>query len=121
MAATVSPGRRRVNVTWQVGTQKYQTSMADSSTKGSLFALMGFTDKGENSDKDAITLKRTDALENGLLIPLVAECRQGGRSTYKKIYVPTTKVEETIKGAAGKTIGPATVQKIRGIKHRVLI
>jgi hypothetical protein len=119
--ATVSPGRKRVNVTWQVGTQKYQTSIADSSTKGSLFALMGFTDKGENSDKDAIILKRSDCLENGLLIPLVAECRIGGRSSYKRIYVPTPKVEETIKSGAGKTIGSATVSKVRGIKHRVFI
>ena len=119
--ATVSPGRKRVNVTWQVGVTKYQTSMADSGTKGSLFALMGFTDKGENSDKDAVTLKRADCLENGLLIPLVAECRQGNRTSYKKIYVPTPKVEETIKGGAGKTIGAATVQKVRGVKHRVFI
>ncbi len=119
--ATVSPGRKRVNVTWQVGTQTYQTSLADNSTKGSLFALMGFTDRGQNPVKDALTLKRADCLENGLLIPLVAECRLGGRTTYKKIYVPTPKVEETIKGGAGKTIGSATVSKIRGLKHRVFI
>lgn len=121
MAATVSPGKKRVNVSWSVGATKYQTSMADNSTKGSLFALMGFTDKGENTEAGAVIINRATALDNGLLIALVAECKLGNRQTYKKIYVPTTKVEETIKSGIGKTIGTATVTKVRSVKHRVYV
>jgi hypothetical protein len=121
MATTVSPGRKRVNVSWKVGATTYQSSMADNSTKGSLFGVMGFTDKGENSEPGAVVISRSTALENGLLIALVAECKTGNRLTYKKIYVPTPKVEETIKGGQGKTIGSATVTKIRSVKHRVYL
>lgn len=116
---TVAPGRKRVNVEFTLGGKVYSLKMADNSTKGTLFALMGYTDKGDNTTTGATVLKREGALDNGLIVPMIADCKKGSRTSTKKIYVPVDKLEETIKQGAGKTIGALSVIKVRGIRVRV--
>lgn len=115
----VAPGRKRVHVEFTQAGQVYSIKMADSNTKGSLFALMGFTDKGDKVTDGATILTRDGALDNGLVVPMIADCKQGSRTTTKKVYIPVGKLEETIKNGGGKTIGSLTVIKIRGIRVRV--
>jgi hypothetical protein len=116
----VAPGRKRVHVEFKdKGGKTYSLKMADSNTKGTLFALMGYTDKGDKVSDGATILTRDGALDNGLVVPMIADCKQGSRTTTKKVYIPVTKLEETIQGAAGKTIGALNVIKIRGIRVRV--
>jgi hypothetical protein len=115
----VAPGRKRVNVEFTQGGQVYSLKMADSNTKGTLFSLMGFTDKGDKVTAGATILTRDGALDNGYVVPMMADCKQGSRSTTKKVYIPVGKLEETIKSSNGKTIGSTTVTKVRGIRVRV--
>jgi hypothetical protein len=123
-ATAVDPKRVRQNVeftTSGTGAQTYSISMANSNTQGTLFGLMGFSDKGNKITAGATKISRADALSNGLLIPMTADCIRGNRTVSRKIYVPVAKLEETIKGAPGKTIGTLQVTKVRGIVHRVFI
>jgi hypothetical protein len=120
----IDPKRKRVNVeftTTGTGGQTYSTKMANSNTEGTLFALMGYTDKGEKITDGATKASRSDLLQNGLIVPMIAQCSRGTRSVTRKIYVPVSKLEETIKQGPGKTIGTLKVQKIRGVVHRVLV
>lgn len=119
MAATpVNPSKKRVNVTWTVGDDKYQSSVSAGFTKGTLFTLMGYTDKGESDEAGAIILDRSDAIANGLLIKMIARCKEGTRRVSRTIYVPTNKIEDTVKGAKGKTIGSAQVLKVVSPRKR---
>jgi hypothetical protein len=115
----VAPGRKRVHVEFTYNSKVYSLKMADSNTKGTLFALMGYTDKGDKVTDGATILTRDGALDNGLVVPMIADCKQGSRTTTKKIYIPVAKLEETIKNGGGKTIGALSVIKIRGIRVRV--
>jgi hypothetical protein len=115
----VAPGRKRVNVEFTLGGQVYSLKMADDNTKGTLFSLMGYTDKGDKTTAGATILKREGALDNGLIVPMMADCKKGNRTSTKKVYIPVDKLEETIKQGGGKTIGTSTVVKIRGIRVRV--
>jgi hypothetical protein len=120
----VDPKRKRVNVEFAAtgaGAQVYSTKMANSNTEGTLFTLMGYTDKGDAITAGATKVSRSDALQNGLIVPMIAQCSRGNRSVTRKIYVPVNKLEETIKQGPGKTIGTLQVQKIRGVVHRVLV
>ncbi len=115
----VAPGRKRVHVEFTLGGKIYSLKMADSNTKGTLFGAMGYSDKGDKVSTGATILTRDGALDNGLIVPMVADCKKGSRTSTKKIYIPVDKLEETIKTGAGKTIGPLTVIKVRGIRVRV--
>jgi hypothetical protein len=115
----VAPGRKRVNVEFTQGGQVYSLKLADSNTKGTLFPLMGYTDKGDKTTAGATILTRDGALDNGLVVPMIADCKQGSRTTTRKIYIPVGKLEETIKNGGGKTIGALSVIKIRGVRVRV--
>jgi hypothetical protein len=115
----VSPGRKRVHVEFTAGGKVYSLKMADSNTKGTLFGLMGYTDKADKVTDGATILTRDGALDNGLVVPMIADCKQGSRTTTKKIYIPVGKLEETIKNGGGKTIGALSVIKVRGIRVRV--
>ncbi len=113
-----NPSRKRSYVTFTVNSDVYQIQMANSRTQGSLFGLMGFTDKGNTPDENAIDLSLQDALENGLLVKLTAAGRIGTKSASRTIYVPTVKLEETFKSGKGKTIGTFKVNKIRSVRKR---
>jgi hypothetical protein len=95
--------------------------MAKGATVGTLFSTMGLSIVTGANPAGSIELKRGDVIENGLAITLTAECKAStGRLTYKKILVPTPKIEETIRTGAGKTIGTATVIKVRASKNRLV-
>lgn len=122
----VDPKRQRVNVEFSTtgssggAANVYSCKMANSNTQGTLFTLMGYTDKGDKVTNGAIPITREQALENGLIIRMVADCKRGNRTMTREIYVPTNKLEETIKGAQGKTIGTLQVLKVRGARVRLL-
>lgn len=118
MATPANPSRKRSYVTFKIGDDTYQIQMANSRTQGSLFATMGFTDKGNTPDENAQDVSLSDALQNGLLVKLTAAGRIGTRSASRTIYVPTPKIEETFKQGKGKTIGAFKVSKIRSVRKR---
>lgn len=121
MATTTNPNRKRVYAEFTVGTEKFAIKVANSNTKGSLFTTMGFADKGDKLPAGTIELKREQALDNGLIVAMVAEIKIGTRMTYKRIYVPVGKLEETVKQGPGKTVGTGSVQKIRSVRSKILI
>jgi hypothetical protein len=112
----------RVPVKFEAGGKTYILSMPKGRTTGTLFAFMGYTAVGKDAPPaGAISISRNDAIESGIVMGLTAECKAAdGRKTYPRILVPTSKVEETIAGGAGKVLGTATVSKIRSSKRRTL-
>lgn len=121
MATTTNPNRKRVYAEFTVGTEKYAVKMANSNTKGSLFTTMGFTDKGEKLPAGTIELTRDAALDNGLVVAMIAEVKIGTRTSYKRIYVPAGKLEETVRQGAGKTLGSGSVIRVRSVRVRVTL
>jgi hypothetical protein len=121
MATTTNPNRKRVYAEFSVGADKYAIKVANGNTKGSLFTTMGYTDKGEKLPAGTIELTRDAALDNGLVVGMVAEVKTGTRTSYKRIYIPAGKLEETVKQGAGKTLGTGTVNRVRSIRTKVVI
>jgi hypothetical protein len=120
MATVVNAKAKKVLAKYTVGTNTFVMKMQKGRTEGTLFALMGLT-VVDTIPAGAIELKRDSAVDQGKLVPMVAEVRVGTRTSTKKIYVPTSKLEETVAGAAGKTIGSATVLAVRGVRVRVYV
>jgi hypothetical protein len=118
MAEAVNAAAKRVLTEFTVGSDKFALKQAQSRVTGTLFTLMGYT-KVDKLSAGAVELRKDQAVDAGKLVPMVAEGTKGSRRTYTVIYVPTSKLEETVAGAAGKTIGSSiTVSSVRGRRRR---
>jgi hypothetical protein len=120
MATVVNAKAKKVLAKYTVGTDTFVLKMQKGRTEGTLFGLMGLT-VVDTIPAGAIELRRDSAVDQGKMVPMVAEVRVGTRFTTKKIYIPTSKVEECVAQGAGKTIGSAVVSRIRGVRTRIYI
>jgi hypothetical protein len=120
MATVVNAKAKKVLCKFGDGADTFVVNMQKGRSEGTLFALMGYQ-VIETIPAGAVQLKRDQAVDQGKLVPMVAECRIGTRTTSKKIYVPTKKLEETVAQGSGKTIGNAIVLAVRGVRTRIYV
>jgi hypothetical protein len=120
MATVVNAKAKKVLAKYTVGSDTFVLKMQKGRTEGTLFSLMGMT-VVDTVPAGAIELRRDSAVDQGKLVPMVAEVRIGTRVSTKKIYIPTSKVEECVAQGGGKTIGSATVLRVRGVRTRIYV
>jgi hypothetical protein len=121
MAPTVVNAKaKKVLAKFGEGADVFVISAQKGRSEGTLFALMGYEVITE-IPPGAVQIKRDQGVDQGKLVPMVAEVRVGTRTATKKIYVPTKKLEETVAQGPGKTIGSSIVLAIRGVRTRIYV